>query len=93
VATCEQLGASYVAPLATAMADIRARHRISDVSIPGSAYLSLRAAVSDRVGGVLSLYEDRMVETRRIVGTSGNKEKLDHREYLLDPHVRFSSNS
>jgi WD40 repeat protein len=39
------------------------------------------------------LHEDRMVETRRIVGTSGTEEKLDHREYLLDPHVRFGSNS
>jgi hypothetical protein len=85
VATCEQLGTSYVAPLATAMADIRARHRIEDVSIPGPAYPSPRAAISGRVGGPPSLHEDRMVETRRIVGAPGTEEKLDHRELLLDP--------
>jgi len=84
VATCEQLGTSYVAPLATAMADIRARHRIEDVSIPGPAYPSPHAAVSGRVGGLPSLHEDRMVESRRIVGTSGTEEKLDHRELLLN---------
>jgi hypothetical protein len=84
VATCEQLGTSYVAPLATAMADIRARHRIEDVSIPGPAYPSPRAAVSGRVGGLPSLHEDRMIETRRIVGAPGTEEKLDHRE-LLNP--------
>ena len=75
------------------MADIRARHRIKEVSIPGPAYPSPHAAVSNRVGGLLSLHEDRMVETGRIVGTSGTEEKLDHREYLLDPYVRFGSNS
>jgi hypothetical protein len=85
VATCEQLGTSYVAPLATAMADIRARHRIKDVSIPGPAYPSPRAAVSGRVGGLPSLHEDRMVETRRIVGAPGTEEKLDHGELLLTP--------
>lgn len=74
------------------MADIRARHRIKEVSIPGPAYPSPHAAVSNRVGGLLSLHEDRMVEGR-IVGTSGTEEKLDRREYLLDPYVRFGSNS
>jgi hypothetical protein len=75
------------------MADIRARHRIKEVSILGPAYPSPHAAVSNRVGGLLSLHEDRMVERGRIVGTSGTEEKLDHREYLLDPYVRFGSNS
>ena len=28
-----------------------------------------------------TLHEGRMVETRRIVGTSGNEERLDHREF------------
>jgi hypothetical protein len=96
VATYKQLGASYasyVTPLATAKADIRAPHRIKGIGIPGAAYPSPCTAVSGRVGGLLSLHEDRMVETRRIIRASGNEEKLDHREYLLDPHVRFSSNS
>jgi hypothetical protein len=93
VATCEQLGAIYVAPLALAMTGIRARHKIKDVRIPGPVNPSPRAAVSDRAGGLLSLHEDHMVETGRILGTSGTEEKLDYREYLLDPHVRFGSNS
>ena len=38
-----------------------------------------------------TLHEDHMAENRRIVGTSGTEEKLDHRELLLDPHVRFDS--
>jgi hypothetical protein len=45
--------------------------------------------VSSPTGQLPTVHEDRMAENRRIVGTSGTEEKLDHRELLLDPPVRF----
>jgi hypothetical protein len=54
---------------------------------------SLGRIVSSPPGPLPTLHEDRMTENRRIVGTSGTEEKLDHRELLLDPRVRFGSDS
>jgi hypothetical protein len=54
---------------------------------------SLGRIVSSPPGSLPSVPEDRMTENRRIVGTSGTEEKLDHRELLLDLRVRFDSNS
>jgi hypothetical protein len=49
--------------------------------------------VSSPPGLLPTVHEDRMTDNRRIVGTSGTEEKLDHRELLLDLRVRFDSNS
>jgi hypothetical protein len=36
-------------------------------------------------GPLPTLHEDRMAENRRIVGTSGTEEKLDHRKFIARP--------
>ena len=41
----------------------------------------LNRIVSGPAGSLPTLHEGRMVETKRIVGTSGNEERLDHREF------------
>lgn len=41
----------------------------------------LSRIVSGPAGPLPTLYEGRMVETKRIVGTSGNEERLDRREF------------
>src|SRR6202034_1539306 len=48
---------------------------------------SLGRIVSSPPGPLPSVPEDRTTENRRIVGTSGTEEKLDHRELLLDLRV------
>jgi hypothetical protein len=88
---------SYPSESAEKMAMLSLEDRFCNASDPvdrhGDEGHPLSRIVSGPAGPLPTLHEDRMVETRRIMGTSGNEEKLDQREFCLDPHVRFGSYS
>jgi hypothetical protein len=80
--SCEQMGVSYIAPMAAVMAAIRARNAKGDVSIPGQADSSHVMAVSGRPRSLSTLSESLQWGLTWIRGTPGDKGNLDPRKYM-----------
>jgi hypothetical protein len=80
--SCEQMGVSYIAPMTTVMAAIRARNAKGGVSIPGQADSRHVMVVSGRPRPQPALPESLQWESTRIGGTAGDRENLDARKYM-----------